>query len=497
MRLWKFSGNIAASFPVFILITGLFVSCSSVGGGCPDEPAVSSARDSCRIEVYAGNASASFGNGATRGISGSVAGSCGVNNKVAATRAINEPSRLGYCKADRLHLWFFKSTGSKSIDNSVYNPPLSSENRIDYLQSGGVYNTMKYAICNYELSLAYNRYNTYYGFAIPSLAFESKDEDLYKTSFQTTSVYSDLILNINHDDASGYNSDLEGSANFTAEKRDGDRNYLYRTPELFYGFLKFSAKAEFWDGVKELVTLRDNSSAFYVYYPEGEADKSIKVDLYGKLYRIVSQWNVNVTEIDEQNVERIDLYFSNVPDKLKLSGNHGAFYNVEALQDCFVKVGNDDAADDAETFSLDNYIRVASTNEFSGGTAKLSCFLLPSLKGRRIGLRVYYKDGVGGYDGTSDSEHRYEDYAIEPLTNAFLYGEDADVYATGELSDVAELWQNGNLYVYNNHTNEFYSYANVRVNLTGRFSDLVGEKDPAGLDITVGSTFDDVHEIEL
>ncbi len=483
-------------------------SCNTVSIDEPDIPAPYPIEDIPRIEIYAGTASASSSNGSTA-TSGSTASnstsastssfssssiSSSQNNSL--TRGITEPSKLGYCNADRLQIWLYRSTkgaNGPGFDDVKY-PAFEGVNTFEYLFSSGPFNSEKFQCYQYKFRIASQL--KYYGFAIPALAYEERECGLFAYNQSIPNNYLDLFLQLKNNYENYLNEDQNGS-NIGGQESEV---YVFQTPELFFGYLKFSAIKLGNEGYKETVGVRQDFPSFWLHCPSGCSDLYFDPYLYGKLYRIVSQYNVTFTEIDEETVERVDLFFSNVPVKLNLSGNHGAFYNITALDECFEKDQNAVSVSREQSgvaslgygqVNADNYIRVASTNQFSKGFAQLSCFLLPSVKGREMCIRVYYKEGA------LENGKRYEDFPIRPLTDALLRGDDAQVYSGDELKQTKALWSGEDLYIYNSNNHEFYSYANIKVNLCGRFSDIVGKKDQTGLNIELCPTFDEVHNITL
>ena len=157
----------------------------------------------------------------------------------------------------------------------------------------------------------------------------------------------------------------------------------------------------------------------------------------------------------------------------------------------------------------------------------LSTFLLPSKAGMHLRMRVYYRmggdvtddtEGTGETGGTDTQAEQtedkastnYKDFEIRPESSHSLDEKTTAIYKGG-VTDA-----NGNYYVYNNSQGEmcFYSYANVRVTMSGKFEHVAGETstvdvnievDPGfvhgpyvgGSDEGIHGGFDEEHEIEL
>ena len=469
-KMWRRSGIFdIINVSLVIVIVRLFSSCGSSGIE-EDKDIVANYEDlNPRIEIYAGSAPMTTRSGTTK-----------TQESSEWTRSETEPSRVGYCEADRLHIWIYKSkkiynnTGNGSSD--VTSPPYDSQLTLSDYQASGAFNSERFF--TYEYAFKMGSYRCYCGFALPSIAYKYPDEDIFTTNSDYTTAYKNLFIIMNCDDK-GINE---------KSTSQGYTNEIFRTPEFFFGYLKFSAKGNVDGDMVELVSQQPDEKSFYVFSSNTDFDSTLQVYFYGKLYRIVSQYNLSLTEIDTDKVERIELYLSNVPLQLKLNGKHGTYYDVTSSTDCFEKTV------DGEKDLADNYIRVATTNDFSGNTAKLSCFLLPSLKGREMCIRICYKDNIVKEDG---QPLVYEDFKIQPKRDVVLRNEDASVYAGGEIGDEKELWDKDNLYIYNRNTHMFYSYANIRVNLSGRYSDLVSDKSSSDLDIKVSTDFEEEHDIKL
>lgn len=139
----------------------------------------------------------------------------------------------------------------------------------------------------------------------------------------------------------------------------------------------------------------------------------------------------------------------------------------------------------------------------------LSTFLLPSEKGMRLRMRVIYRPATELAE-QSDEEKEYKDFNIRPAESHFITGSDAATYS---VSDEIKDQDTGNLYVYDNRDGHlcFYSYANVRVNIGGKFEDIAGESSNANITIEVipgfehgpynggeiNGGFSEEHEIQL
>ena len=87
----------------------------------------------------------------------------------------------------------------------------------------------------------------------------------------------------------------------------------------------------------------------------------------------------------------------------------------------------------------------------------------------------------------------YHDFVIHPSKSAFLTGDDADVYSV----QTASLQNGSDLYVYNTTENKFYSYANVRVNISGKYENIAAEKQDISVTLELEPSYERSHTITI
>lgn len=359
---------------------------------------------------------------------------------VLSSRAINEPSRPGYCDADRLRIWMYRGVTIETVTPTVNDVTFLSESgEIPVTHYSGENNCNKWASHFYDITADGYR-NT--AFVMPSLAYSAADKDAFNVNAAENSKIADLKLS------------LTGTA----------------TPELYFGRIRFEA----YNSKNENQMREATDGVFYIKNTlSGKPYKDCPAT--GKLYRIVSQLNMTISKVKDDVVEKMEMYLSNVPTELPLHGNHGAYYPVAV----------------ASAHSNSGDILVASTDNFRNGEAKLSTFLLPSAEGRSLKIRVYYAEGGVDENG---NKLMYKDYEIRPSKSFFLTGDDAEVYFAGAAD---KLRRGTDLYVYNGTDNLFYSYANVRVNISGDFDRVFAETTVTDVRIEVCPTFERTHGYEI
>ena len=172
-------------------------------------------------------------------------------------------------------------------------------------------------------------------------------------------------------------------------------------------------------------------------------------------------------------VEKIGLYTDNYPTEITLNGTHGANYPVYAVTD-------------TEKTTKDKMVLLDEAGIVAGqGSATLSSFLLPSEIGMHLKLLVTYTD-------EANKEPEY--YDLRPQTSRYLTGTDAAAYSVGD-----GLKHGSDLIVYDGNAGKFcfYSYSNVRVNMSGAFNNIAAETGDANITIEVDPNFEDLHEFEI
>lgn len=409
------------------MLTGFFLICVA----CSNE-----------IEISSGNESADPGKEPYIYISGS-----GIDNLTANTKAIvgpgdndegaDAPKIDGVCRADRLKIFFYRKSKSVIYENELV--PVS-EVQINELRFTKNDRWTQYNY-NFKSDPVVNNWFSLLGFA-----YSEHNIDKFV---------------------------VEAGANRTRPSLSLSSNGgMYHTPEVYCGMLGFDPEK------------------LDVSYPEIQDNGAIKfyksisanftVPLYGRLYRIVSQLNVKITDIPFEEVECLDLYLTHYPTQITLHGTHGKYYPVTAV--------NDPAQTTGETPVL-----LASSGPLTNATVTLSSFLLPSEIGSNLKLKVTYKQPVTTPGETTFISTRVFD--IHPAKSHFLTGMDADVYAVND----PNLKNDSDLYVYDGRHERycFYSYSNVRVNLSGKFENYATSTSEADIVIEVEPNFEKEHTFEI
>ncbi len=370
---------------------------------------------------------------------------------VGATRSVNQPALPGICRADKMQIWVYFNAKYAwgDINELTYKETIVKDiTNTNQADNGSVDRWVKHGY-SYTSSAATGNH-----FAMPALAYTSADESLFSVSY--TGRYIDLSLT------------LTGT----------------QTPELFFGRTKFTHAVNpggsYFDNEKWLDEGRN------YYYQYGITSRSYSnAPMSGHLYRIVSQINVGITEVPTELVDHLELYMTNVPNRLTLYGTHGNIYGSDDIGRFYPVT-----AVTSTTNCIDGNTLVATTNDFTGDEAHMSAFFLPSEVGGELMLRVYYKpDAVKDALGNDVLQR---DYPIHPGKSAFLTGDDADVY------NVSSALQNGSdLYVYNATSHKFFSYANVRVNIAGKYENVATEDQDVTVTLEVEPGYEREHTITI
>lgn len=230
-----------------------------------------------------------------------------------------------------------------------------------------------------------------------------------------------------------------------------------KTPELYYGIIRVNGGNH-----------NPNDQDCY-YWGGGVTASPVTVNFVGRLYRIVSQLNLKITDIPSSLVSKMELYMNHYPKQIILYGGHGIYYPVTAV------------TSDTNT-SGTSFISLASATISNQTSITLSSFLLPSEMGGELKLDITYKNGT------------IKTFSLRPGKSYFMTGADASVY------NVSANLKNGNdLYVYDNRTGKycFYSYSNVRVNLSGKFENIAAETSEANVVIEVEPNFEKIHQFDI
>lgn len=380
-----------------------------------------------------------------------------------ATRAFVEPNDEktgpqveGICRADKMDVYVFKLE-----DSDIFWP---KEEELSYKNTQypavKVFGNDRYAECKAKITHESGNYYTYV--LSSALAYSEADKSLFNVNLK------------------GFN---RTNVPLTLKKDNGK----YKTPELFYGIVKGKGS-----------DIKFNENKFpNGFYWEGTGDKGDKtVTFYGRIFRIVSQLNLHITDISSEAIKKIELYGDNYPTEIKLYGTHGAFYPVTAAN---ATAGDAQAGDNTDLAQSDNYDVLLDSKEIAGGTEEitLSTFLLPSEKGMHLKMRVYfYNDTDQGNDDGTNPE--YKDYDIRP-DKSYLLDDGATTYTVADDLHYESKATSPDLYIYDSRSGKlcFYSYSNVRVNMSGKLEDIVGETSTSDIEIEVEPGFEKVHEIPL
>lgn len=381
-----------------------------------------------------------------------------------ATRAFVEPNDEkngpqveGICRADKMDVYVFKLE-----DSHILNWPKEEELSYKNTQQREVkvFGNDRYAECTAEITHESGNYYTYV--LSSALAYSEADKSLFNVNLK------------------GFN---RTNVPLTLQKDNGK----YKTPELFYGIVKGKGS-----------DIKFNENKFpNGFYWEGTGDKGDKtVTFYGRIFRIVSQLNLHITDISSEAIEKIELYGDNYPTEIILYGTHGAFYPVTAAN---ATAGDAQAGDNTDLAQSDNYYVLLDSKDITGGTEEitLSTFLLPSEKGMHLKMRVYFhNDTDQGNDGGTNPE--YKDYDIRPDKSYMLDDDDATYTVANDLHYDNDA-SSRDLYIYDSRKDKlcFYSYSNVRVNMSGKLEDIVGETSTSNIEIEVEPGFEKVHKIPL
>lgn len=380
-----------------------------------------------------------------------------------ATRAFVEPNDEttgpqveGICRADKMDVYVFKLERRTTI-NWPKEEELSYKNTQQ--PEVKVFGNDRYAECTAKIEHESGDVLVNYTYVLSSaLAYSEADKSLF-------------------------NVNLEGFNRTNVPLTLQNDNGKYKTPELFYGIVKGKG-----NGIKFNENKFPNG-----FYWDDKGNKT--VTFYGRIFRIVSQLNLHITDISSEAIKKIELYGDNYPTEIKLYGTHGAFYPVTAAN---ATTGEAQADDNTDLAQSDNYVLLDS-KEIAGGTEEitLSTFLLPSEKGMHLKMRVYFhNDTDQGNDGGTNPE--YKDYDIRPDKSYMLDDDDATYTVANDLHYESDA-SSPDLYIYDSRKDKlcFYSYSNVRVNMSGKLEDIVGETSTSDITIEVEPGFEKVHEILL
>ena len=385
----------------------------------------------------------------------------------AGAGATRVPQIDSVCRADAIDVMVFKD-GRRS--SSLYEdggwPKSASDLDVCDIFNPDVkiIGNDRYAQCTVNVKAAESGGTNHYTYAqSTALAYNSTEKALFTTNPVNRT---EISLTINNSDGK------------------------YKTPELSYGAV-MGKGATSDDDVKTSGGTGGRPGWFNSYFSiywnwnENMGDKRSDRDItfYGRIYRIVSQLNLNITDLPPMAVERIELYGDNYPTAMNLYGSHGTYYPVSAASATTEKYTEPtDEEQKKQWAESGKFVLLDSTTVAQDQTvARLSTFLLPSEAGMSLRLRVYYRPATE--QAVQSDEREYKDYKLSPTRSYRLTGDDAAVY-TGA-TDAVKDNDNGGLFVYNQLKDEFYSYANVRVNMSGKFENFAAETSQADITIEV------------
>ena len=376
---------------------------------------------------------------------------CGGSGDIAAgTRYVapgdgaSGPQIDGTCYADRLEVYpFFKSSG--------YTPSWPADEEYEYKEDKA---SVPYAYVPKPIELGIMGRNAY-----ADAQVEIAKDHTYIYLYNTALAYTDA-------DKSKFSAQIGNRTSSTIIL-----NSPYSTPEMYYGILRLIDGSWSPSGTGNRWSSNDDNNDEYMWYHISEDTGSAALE--GRIFRIVSQVNLTVTEIPDGIVEKIGLYTDNYPTEITLNGTHGANYPVYAVTD-------------TEKTTKDKMVLLDEAGIVAGqGSATLSSFLLPSEIGMHLKLLVTYTD-------EANKEPEY--YDLRPQTSRYLTGTDAAAYSVGD-----GLKHGSDLIVYDGNAGKFcfYSYSNVRVNMSGAFNNIAAETGDANITIEVDPNFEDLHEFEI
>lgn len=378
---------------------------------------------------------------------------CGGSGDIAAgTRYVapgdgaSGPQIDGTCYADRLEVYpFFKTSGY------TLNWPGAGEYNYQPDESNNPHVSVTTPI---ELNIMGRN-----GYADAQLGIEKEKVNKYIYMYTTALAYTDA-------DKSKFAAQIGNRISSTIIL-----NSPYSTPEMYYGILRLIDGSWSPSGAGNRWSSNDDNNDEYMWYHISEDTGSAALE--GRIFRIVSQVNLTVTEIPDGIVEKIELYTDNYPTEITLNGTHGANYPVYA-----VTAGDKTTG---ETLILLDEADIEAGQE----SVTLSSFLLPSEVGMHFKLKVTYTAVAG-------KEAEY--YDLRPQTSRYLTGADAAAYNVGD-----GLKHGSDLIVYDGNAGKFcfYSYSNVRVNMSGAFNNIAAETGEANITIEVDPNFEDLHEFEI
>lgn len=423
-------------------------------------------------------------------ISGSGTGSLGATRGyVGPSDATFGPQAEGVCRADAIDVLLFKNGKKRSSAWPTEDEMIFKKEEMFSLTDNDIkiYGNDRYAKFTHSIvneadaSAAARNYTYVLAYA---LAYTSADKSLFTTT-------------------------LEGRNNGNATLTINDIG-TKKTPELFYGILHGTGEVEQAIDSDPVTNRRPEFMDEGFFWNE---DAPRDITFKGRIFRIVSQLNMNITDIPVSGVKRIELYGDNYPTEINLNGDHGTFYPVTAAAENQTtgQYNEADETDKGAWIGSSNYVLLDAKDIAEGDEEiTLSSFLLPSTQGMRLKMRIEFsEDAVNLEDDDliikvegegQDAVTRYfKDYNIRP-GQSYTIEDGADIYTTATQEQHYNNDQSSkDLYVYNNNEGKmcFYSYSNVRVTMSGKLEDIAGETGQSNIEIEVEPGFEKVHNIPL
>lgn len=418
-RIWKYN--------ILIAVMGLLVASCSQEEGLIEKPTDTGAYNDAYIRVMSGQVGYS-----TRGLT-------------------DEPEVNGQCNADRLIVYQYRrnhtgAVGATSADPSKMEFDKMYETEVEHFSdqvNHPYFQSDKWARQMATLRMSGSNVTS---FAFPSLAYTDTDKDNFEVSYT-------------------------GNLDKMSLKLIGSY-----TPEVYFGRVDA-------DGLtKEKATgaLKDYDEKSGIYREYIAATENWDKYLTGKLYRIVSQINIKISNVNPDIVERMTMELSNIPTEIGLYADHrtslgskgtdqGYHYPIVAAK---------------STQQTTEPVVVSETNDFRKGEAKLSTFLLPSDEGRSLKIHVYFKEDMhDGFDEEGNPIiYREKSYEVRPPKSYYIPADIAQAYFFSEP-----------LCVYNVTDNLFYSFSNVRININGDFDNFFPDRIDVDMNIEVCSRYDNEH----
>ena len=146
---------------------------------------------------------------------------------------------------------------------------------------------------------------------------ELSKDNYYMYIFNTALAYTDA-------DKSKFSTQIGNRTSSTLSLQptaeEIDMVAFYSAPELYYGVLHMKDYNPEPSGLSCMWESDGDNYMWYDYHSDSDGSAALE----GRIFRIVSQVNLTVTEIPDGIVEKIGLYTDNYPTEITLNGTHGA-----------------------------------------------------------------------------------------------------------------------------------------------------------------------------